>query len=49
MQRFFANPLLFSLLLLVSQALAAEDNILRMATTTSTENSGSAGGDPAGL
>lgn len=40
MKRLFANPLLFPLLLLASQALAGEGSIVRMATTTSTENSG---------
>ena len=40
MKHFFANPLMFSLLLLASQALPAGDAMLRMATTTSTENSG---------
>jgi len=40
MNRFIASPLLLSLLLLASQAMAGEDDMLRMATTTSTENSG---------
>ena len=40
MKHFFANPLMFFLLLLVSHALPAGDAMLRMATTTSTENSG---------
>jgi len=40
MKHLFANPLMFFLLLLASQALPAADAMLRMATTTSTENSG---------
>jgi tungstate transport system substrate-binding protein len=40
MKRFFANLLMPFLLLPVSQVLPAADDLLRMATTTSTENSG---------
>jgi tungstate transport system substrate-binding protein len=40
MQRFFANPLMFALLLCCTHALAGEGSVVRMAITTSTENSG---------
>jgi tungstate transport system substrate-binding protein len=40
MKQFFANLLALSVILFTTQALAADDRVVRMATTTSTENSG---------